>query len=263
MSVGNTSTSNQQPIIHATVGGALQTATHHGVDQSVRVAGERERLGAIAAGIGAGAVLNAAEIALRSNAHTVVLIGQLSASRRVEIEASNAPIHPRVVLQAPLVGFGYAAAMNLRYANAPHSLECLGASYHRQNNWVALTESSINVHVIPMRCAAYNWSWTATGYEKLVSITDVILLLGIGYLKVLKIQPYLTNIRMHFSYCQLTTSDSLVRFWVIWIDKVRAVFPSQSTACGHKDTTDAVAISTRSTRYSCAYFALMWRQTCS
>lgn len=94
----------------------------------------------------AGSVLNTAKIPFSSHADAVVLIGQLAAHGRIKIETSHTPIHSCVVLQTACIGSGQTIAWNLTDANAPLTRKRCPTGDYGQHNWIALTQSSINVH---------------------------------------------------------------------------------------------------------------------
>lgn len=94
----------------------------------------------------AGGILNAAEVALSSHANAVVLVRQVQADVRVEIEAANAAVDARVELQAAGVGPSEARALDLAHANPPHPRKRGAAGNHCENDWIALSEPGVDVH---------------------------------------------------------------------------------------------------------------------
>lgn len=96
---------NQQPIVHAGVRRPLRPPTDHRLDGHVRVPGQRERPRAVPAHVRTGRVVDAAEVALRSDAQTVVLVGQLATTGGVKVEALYSAADPGEVLKATLLGF--------------------------------------------------------------------------------------------------------------------------------------------------------------
>lgn len=120
--VGNACTPNQKPIVDARIRRSLTTTTHHWIHCHIRVTGQCERPRSVEVFVGknsgiirlwnsdnreifliftwilAGSVLNAAKISLRSYANAIVLIRQLAANSRIEIETSYTSIDSSVVL---------------------------------------------------------------------------------------------------------------------------------------------------------------------
>lgn len=120
--VGNTCTTNQKPIVDARIRRSLTTTTYHWIYCHIRVTGQCERPRSIEVFVGknsgiirlwnsdsrqifliftwilARSVLNAAKISLRSYANAIVLVRQLSANSRIEIETSYTSIDTSVVL---------------------------------------------------------------------------------------------------------------------------------------------------------------------
>lgn len=91
--------------------------------------------------------------------------------------------------------------------------------------------------VISCVCPANCRNRTATGYQELVRITDVILGFWSGQHKLVKVQSELTNIRIHLIDSQLTASSSLVVVRMLWADKVRPVLTHDIPTGGHDCST--------------------------
>lgn len=87
--------------------------------------------------------------------------------------------------------------------------------------------------MIPCVCPADCRNRTATGDQKLIRITDVILGLWSGQHKLVKVQSELTNIRIHLIDGQLTASRSLVVVRMLRADKVRPVLTHDIPTGGH------------------------------
>lgn len=94
----------------------------------------------------AGGILNAAEVALSPHADAVVLVRQVQADVRVEIEAADAAVDARVELQAAGVRPREARALDLAHANPPDPRERGAAGDHREDDWIALSEAGVDVH---------------------------------------------------------------------------------------------------------------------
>lgn len=144
--VGHSRTANHHPVIVATVLHSVRSSTHHGRYGIIRVAGQCESTRSIVDWVQTSRVLNGAEVPLRSNTDTVVLIGQLSSSRGIVVEASNSPIDCGMVLQTAGICPGHTRAFDLCDSDSPQAIECRPTGDHCQCNWITQSHSCIDVH---------------------------------------------------------------------------------------------------------------------
>lgn len=98
--------------------------------------------------------MNGTEIFLRPHANTIILIGELGASRRIEIEATNAPIDSHMPLQTSLIRLRNAVTRYLCDPDAPGTWKRWPTGYHRQYDWIALAKTSVNIHCNNWICDA-------------------------------------------------------------------------------------------------------------
>lgn len=81
--------------------------------------------------------------------------------------------------------------------------------------------------------ATNSWRWTAARDQELIVIADVVHDFRSVDRELVKVQPDLTDVRVHFQHRQLTAARSVRRVRMVGIHEVGSVLACNSTAGGH------------------------------